>query len=559
MRILKILTVSITVSASFFVSSVPAHSACSECPAALEVRTYHCESGGWTLSISNFSNKSLIRFSVSDLKQDIATALPGDAFNNLGVSFTTHRSPNAPQKICRPNGFWVPADSTYYVIRRPNPLRDTVQGFTKQLPGISTSIFDNPSIAISHYRQKIANWSGVNISQIPSHCDDNRCQVSSTSNSGVSGYDPHFGRISMAQIAFNNPGLSGADIFAMFRGPSWGSSGDDLLELTPAWGRVLYNLGYISHKALLENNANYVPGKFIFRKLEHTPTNYNFEIEEDPEISLIDNKPKGTFVFRKIESSYTYELEVMDIDDDSFILVPDGQGGLMEQRPRWVSIPKPEFINKGSGKSWPTGKKLGQVNPTTGGGHLAKPNPYYCKPLDEPSSDVYIPPYVHDSNVFAEIVTDIQFLKPYQLQKLEALGLRAGRILQAQGDAVEQNSWYFYSDSSAENRLLPPRPQYNCKTKAATQSSCFKDDAYYDQLINRLVVLNPVLNGSIGNHPCLNSNGKRHFGDVRNGIYVKRATAGNVYTKLPGGDLKQPATNKPAQIKINKVRPVSKK
>jgi len=525
MRISNKLTLIGSLIACVFLSglSSPAQAVCSECQVPDEVRTYHCESGGWTLSISNFENKSVIRFSTSDLKQDIATALPDDAFD-VGVSFTTHVSPNTPQKICRPDGFWVPVDTKYYVIRRHNPLRDAVSGFTKQLPGISESIFASPSTAISYYREKIARWSGVDVSKIPSHCDDKKCQTSSSSNHVNDTYDPNWGRVSMAQIALDNPSLSGADIFAMFRGPSWGSSGDDLLELTPAWGKALYNLGYINYQALLQNNAMYVPRHFIFRKIPHTFGNYNLEVEPPTEVDLIESKPKGTFVFRKIETNYTYELEVEEIDDDPSILVPDGQGGYKPEIPKWASIPKPDYINVGDGKSWPTGKKIGQVNSMTGGGVTAKPNPYYCKALDEPSSDVYIPPYVHDSTVLGEIITDIQFLKPYQLQKLETLGLRAEKILQNQGDAVVQKSWYYYSNNPTENKKLSARPQRICD-RNATQSGCFKDDAYYDALISRLVVLNPVLNGNVGNHPCLNSNGKRHFGDVRNGVYVKPARA----------------------------------
>jgi len=153
-----------------------------------------------------------------------------------------------------------------------------------------------------------------------------------------------------------------------------------------------------------------------------------------------------------------------------------------------------------------------------GQGSSGHPNPNYCAEND-PNSDSYIPMYISDSDVIVELFADVEYLTVNQIDAIKNKGINLWDVLYEKPDEDINNA---VSENPSK-----PRIKYDCVLAPTTNSievskpltksrimdeallsddrkneRCkIKDIAYYDALIERMIIVNPQI-GSLKNHPC---------------------------------------------------------
>ncbi len=424
-------------------------------------KSWTCESDGYTIRAVNYvDGETAIDFTTRDKLAYKARSLISFRPFDIAESFQTIILPqnNIQQVECLTDGSWVASGDTFYHILKNN---------TKSWSGTSahwegsqqTSLLDieNAAQALQLFGSKLASMAN---GPLPSGCRDIACVHSSTADGPDLEWEDPMHRISMHTVAMSHPELSGQDIFQFFRGDVWGQHEADLEGLSLPFIATLDNLGIIDGQAIKQEILNRwrhgIDGRFLFKKLEI------------PKVPVIDFMP----------------------EDDS--------------ADQLIILPKPKNYNPEG--AFPTNQYVRPIKRVVM--PFGRLNPYYCAQND-PLNPAYIPQYLVDPKVMLELVTDVTYLTEEQLYRIEdekniAMWEQYDRVSEDENGTIKYPAGY----GDAEFAPYPPRLKYNCHMTEPTKNTdaylqCdTKDEAYYDALIDRLIVVNPILNGNVANHPC---------------------------------------------------------
>jgi len=437
--------------------------------AILEKETiYTCNSDGWDIKIQEYDRgQDVVIFTGHHQITQIHHELPNSWSPNeaIGESATYYpeivedsTKPNLG-KVCDNDGFIIGFGEKYVSITRNNSNPWSHTQIYAQV-NASNTIGLNPSDILEKYRGTLNRQ--INPGPLPLNgCTtvNLACDFTAHHNqTPLNELDSR--RVSMSELAMSE--MSGQDIYHALRGRNWGTHLSDLDGLTYSWIRAMNNIGIINSDTIRESLR-------------------------PPHLD------DGAFIFKKLETA-SYDMLVTEEVDDDF---------------RLIIVPK-LYPSNGS---WPTSRKVDQsIQPILAGGGS---NPNYCE-QNNPNSANYIPQYMSDPSVIVELEADLKYLTNNQTERIEAKGWR---IDLAQKDWTEEDYY-----ASIPNNSNLRRPTYDCVMPIAerenqlTQTRSIKgrldqlgvkdgincktkDIAYYDALIERLIIVNPQI-GSITNHPC---------------------------------------------------------
>lgn len=315
-----------------------------------------------------------------------------------------------------------------------------------------------------------------------------------------------------------------ADIQSYLDYDSWGENLGDLKGLSTQWVKTLDALGIANADAIRENMRPR-PGKH------------------------------GTYIFRRLESTYTgLTLKVMDDIDIPLVKKDEFDN---------ITFIVPSKTTNAPGTSWPTSNHVDQLQPGFFGrlGHRY-PNPDYCAEND-PNNAAYIPQYMSDPDVLLELGLGIKYLTDSQISLIESKGWRITEamkhwtsddfqnsipnnpslrratydcILPASAMATSSNGAQRRSALSGGNLIIHldslRHPDAICK---------IKDIAYYDELIERMIIVNPII-GNVINHPC---NARKLTGTMSESIHLPAQ-------KMPA--IRAPIKSAPQKVRRSQVR-----
>lgn len=372
-------------------------------------------------------------------------------------------------RICADNGGIIGYGSKYTILRarNTNPWKNTQIDW---IGDVGNLIELNAGDIMERYRSKLARQPNAGPLPPRTTCPTSRNACFSGT---VPELGPGMGVDGLRRTTMTTPDLtfmSGQDIHHMMRGPKWGTRKSDLEGLSINMAETLANLGIINRAAIID------------------------------EIRGVNNTTAdgGRFIFRKLESDYHPTMMVIEDDDEELQLIvrpalnPTGERG----------------VSRNGTSSWPTNQHVDQSEePFWGGPGRTTPNPNYC-PQNDPRSDDYIPQYLHDSAAMLELWEDYAYLTGDQEDRIEQMGWAIGLV-----------AWNWTHEQWAQTIMQNPnmrRRQYDCvladplsnqvssvRYSEGNETGCkTKDVAYYDALIDKLVVVNPSLDGNVQNHPC---------------------------------------------------------
>ncbi len=416
-------------------------------------RSWSCPSDGYSINAVNYrSGGSAINYYGNTYLQYRTREITSYQPFALNESFNALTAPNNGQanSICLTDGSWVIVGETYYDISKYShkPWANTSSHWEGG-SNLTLSDINSAAQALNLFRSRLsANANGP----LPTGCHNIPCSSHGSSSGEGSDeveIDP-FGRVSMVEFAMNNPFFSGQDIFNYFRGDTWGTHREDLSGLSLNWISTFDNLGIINGPAIAQEIRDSYNGNFIFKKIE-------------------------------IESYHTFDLTPVDEDVEELLILPRQSNYNAGSFPTnlFYGVPRYSFMP---------------------GGRL---NPNYCVQLD-PRSSSYIPVYLVDSEVLIELTNEVEYLTYIQLDRIES---EKNIKIWEQYESNVSHDGYGYGDEP-ERITYPPRIEYDCHWPTSRDTYGLicqtKDVAYYDALIDRLIILNPLLNGNEFNHPCIN-------------------------------------------------------
>lgn len=297
--------------------------------------------------------------------------------------------PNKPNngRVCATDGSGIGYGQNYYILTKyvDTPWKNTQ--IIARLDIENTLGLDAGQI-LAKYRGPLTNQASVNAGPLPptnfcaSAVLEFGCFSGRPETNTEAGADyGMMGRVSIVDIAMNNPGASAADIYHYMRGDAWGTDIADVRGMTGPWVSVLENLGIINTPAIIRRMKGEVAG-------------------------IAARHDGGRLIIRKIETKHSYDI-IPNIDDDDDLQL----------------IIKPKV--KPALGSWPTNQLVDQTQPAAfpNPGGEGTPNPNYCA-ANDPYSTSYIPQYMADQEVILELDTDIWFLSDAQLDRIEDTGWR---------------------------------------------------------------------------------------------------------------------------------------
>lgn len=437
--------------------------------------TWICKRSGYKLTVTNYyhASPSVTFQGLSEMEvptTDITSFMPIRTY--LNEQSTQHTAIYAPNqhKICDPvNGAFIQNGDQYYMLKKRigHPWSGARISYRADAVGELPTVFEDAASVLNYYRASLMRHG--NGEQLPSGCLDKTCVEVALHYDRPVASDGWY-RASMVYIAMNHPELSGQDIFNYVRGTPWGSNEADLVGLTPAWINVLSNLHIINAEAIKQQILN----------------------RNQP----VPDANGGTFIFKKIETPYiNMTLMPVENEEEHLIIMPKNTHGATQ-----------------SGcASWPTcaaapGKGVIQHHI---GPDFAGPPPPVCSE-DVPGSAAYVPRYLADSNVMAELIADVEYLTEAQINRINHdKGWNIGKLKSDWTEEMWQNS---VPENPNRRRLtydcVKPRTRSNTRIahvnadiNTGVMNCKTKDIAYYDALINRMFVVNPKI-GAIRNHPC---------------------------------------------------------
>ncbi len=416
-------------------------------------RTWTSGSYGYRITALNFDDgTSSINFSgTRELffkDRDLQSYRPF----GLQESFELVTVPNngSQQAVCLTDGSWIGSGETYYEITKiiPKPWSGTYATWVGAMHLNDILDINNAAEALSAYRSYLQ---GVTSDPLPSQWGPNDSVACTAGNPFGTAAEPGddvpidpMNRVSMTEVAMNHSSLSGQDIFNMFRGEAWGTHPEDISGLTMNWIRTLNSLGIIN-------------GPLIAQNIRDRWT----------------NGLDGRFIFKKLELPIHPSLELLPVDEDVEEL---------------LILPK-TTTTRGS---YPTNLYVEPIPPVIMPG--GRPNPNYCAELKA------IPLYLVDPKVMLELVEDVEYLTYNQLNRLQ--DEKKLRFWEEYNQAVNGGENYDYpylGYGEIPGLVYSARKVIYHRDGGTTP----KDEAYYDALIDRLIVLNPILDGNKFNHPCL--------------------------------------------------------
>ncbi len=445
---------------------------------------FKCDRGGYSILIYNYVDGTCsVNFrGHMFLSYNTISVTSFRPFNGIGEEYTRFVAPDQRFQICLNDGYYVEPRTPYYNIKKRN-RNSWAAGIVTWVGSVRVSLVDLVTIqdVLTFYKRKLeANANGV---VIPSGCQDKL-----VCNTGGSGSGPDYGasigvgapRVSITELTMNNPGLDTYDAIRLWKGQGngFGNSFDDIDGLTSNWVTTMNNLGIIN-----------------YRNIRNTIISSGTSNWED----------QRKFVFKKLEISTNYKLDLIVVDDDFDDL-------------QLIIRPKIDFPNFRPKQnpypciSWPSCLEVNQnIAAKIGPLHLQKDNPDYCA-ANDPSSDSYIPMYVSNSAAIIELFAEVEYLTSSQLDLIQSKGVD---IIGSYNELSAEQEL-----NSVSNKPNKERVRYDCymSTNVAVKSmntvsikdvngirageKCkIKDVAYYDALIKRMIIVNPAI-GSIKNHPC---------------------------------------------------------
>lgn len=398
-------------------------------------------------------------------------------------------------KLCSDDGYVIGIGAQYVILRARNS-EDWKHTFI-QSEGVADNLIGlNAGDVMERFRARLASKRNAGPLPPTTTCPSARSACflgivpAMPEGMGVGGLR----RTSLADVGYDMATMSGQDIYLMMRGPEWGTSIEDLNGLSVNLATTLANLGIINTSEIVQ------------------------DIKGNRGTSGMD----GNFVFRQLESSYHPTMLVIDDGEDDLQLYI---------RPKLNSTGEAGVGGAGSG-SWPTNQSVDQSpRPFSGPLHLRVANPNYCAQND-PRSDSYMPHYLPDSKVMLELYEDYAYLTGAQEDRIEQTGWAISEKSRAWNDEqwaktiIENPNGrrLEYGCMLLDTGISPGAPKEGIKVNCQT-----KDVAYYDALIDRLIVINPALNGSVANHPC--NALRRAAGSVRPAASLGLATKATVHIK----------------------------
>jgi len=446
-----------------------------------KVMNFSCVSGGWNIEVKQYdTGQDSVHFSGVNIITETLRALPTgwapDPYFPPGIDQATF-FPEIVQDVTKPHngrvcdtsdGSIIGYGSSYVVLKRNNDedwqyTQIDWEGEADNLVGLSAGQ------VLKKFRHSLATQ--PNAGPLP---PSNMC--ASANPICFSGSAPTLNRGPDAfDILDMDLWAMDADVLTYLRDDNWGEHLEDLNGLTVTWAKALNSLGIVNTTEIRDNMR---------------PTYFD----------------DGKFIFRKLESSAPVGLTLVE-DVDVPLVLRDESGGYTFVYPSKTTNP--------AGTSWPTSNHVDQLQPARlgmpGPGY---PNPNYCAEND-PSNPAYIPQYISDPNVLLELGSDLKYLTDAQTSRIESKGWK---ITDAMKDWTDED----FQNSIPENPTMR-RATYDCEMpdrieagSSQTRSAftgedsvdnvaginCkIKDVAYYDGLIDRLIVVNPAI-GSLNNHPC---------------------------------------------------------
>jgi len=423
-------------------------------------RRWISDSYGYTIEALNYDDgTSSIRFSGNQrlIFKDVSFQSYEPFAYLEGFEAITIPNNNQQQAVCLTDGSWASSGDTFYIITKSNhyPWSVTYGIWTGASHLNDILNIGSAAEALDAYRSFIAQSTSDPLPPQWGPYDDIPCTAGNpfgtvADASAEPEIDPMH-RVSMHTVAMNDPSLSGQDIYNFFRSEAWGNNPQDVRGLSMQWLRTLNSLGIINGPQIAQNI-------------------------KDQWRTGID----GRFIFRRVEIDFHPVLELLPVD---------------ESREELLILPKPILNRRGS---YPTNLKYGysprELPPV---GAL---NPNYCRELDSVFKDTYIPTHLVDPEVLLELTEDVEFLTYAQLNRLQ--------------DEMKLPFWGEYNKAVNNGRREPymgygeiPGLVYPARKRILQRDGLYigKNEAYYTTLIDRLIILNPLLNGNLFNHPCFQS------------------------------------------------------
>lgn len=421
---------------------------------------YSCDLKGWSIEITEFERgPERVRFQgesrITTVRRGAPSGWGPDPYYNpnwgpeMQLFSPIVYDPLKPNggKVCASDMSVIGYDQRYYILteRSPYPWAHTqIQAMLE----VENIIDLNPTQILEKFRGPLTRQASPNAGPLPSteemagFCESpTRCFESNVPQSD--------NRRDSFQILDMLMHEMDADIAYYLGESQWGEHKEDLMGLSSQWISTLDSLG-IANSAAIRENMKPRPGP-----------------------------DGGTFIFRKLESSAPISLIKIDFDDEEELHL----------------IIRPSKTTNLAGTSWPTSNYVDQTQPPTNGmpGDNT-PNPNYCAE-NSPRDPKYIPQYISDSNVILELGRELKYLTDDQMERIEEKGWKITEGLKNWTPEDWQNS-------IAENPRMR-RLTHNCiLQRDGSQPICeTKDIAYYDALIDRMIVVNPVI-GTLENHPC---------------------------------------------------------
>lgn len=443
---------------------------------AIESKGFVCSQGGFNIQLRNFDDgtASVSFYGSGTIYMDVSEITSWSPFNPYSESYVKKQAPVEPNQVCLKTGFYVSPRDYYYTITKGNrnPWSSTIAVYVQNVP-IDLSGFTNPSEVLNIYKSKLENVS--NGGAIPSSCSDALgCSHQSGSNGGNADLVQQGNtRFSIADLMADAPWLDTYDAIRLWKGESsgWGDSVEDVRGLSSSWLNVLNNLGIINGAAIKAQVMDQTPQYGLILKKISTPSLDFLCLEpieegEDPPVIIL---PK--------------------------LNIPAFLAG------QCLSFPSCMYIPQTTNKYLPGGQ-----------GRDGGPNPDYCEQND-PTSESYIPMYVTNSDILLELFAEVEYLTYDQLDLIQEKGVD---IFNSFNNLRREDRANTIAENPAKNRI-----QYDCvlvDNSAAGKSmglsditdvngvryneQCkIKDKAYYDALIEKMIIVNPMIR-DVKNHPC---------------------------------------------------------
>lgn len=500
--------------AFLFVTASPAYAADPNNPARIpdKISNYECVSDGWNIEVLQFpTGQDIVRFKGQNIITETLRTLPDgwapDPYFPTGLDQATF-FPDIVQDNTKPNNGRVCDTSdnsiigygqSYVVLKRNN--RENWQNTQIEWEGDAHNLIGlSAGQVLGKFRNSLARQPNAGpLPPLDMCVSANPICFSASAPSLDRGPDA-FAIMDMEMRAME------ADITSRLGNDSWGEHIEDLNGLSVSWVKALESLGIVNTPAIRDNMRP-------------------------------RNADGGQFIFKKLVSNASALTLTVEPDEDLPLAIRNETGGIT-----WVY---PSKTTNPPGTSWPTSNHVDQLQPANFGMPGDNfPNPDYC-PENDPRVSAYIPQYISVSDIVLELGSDIKYLTDQQMEVIESKGWK---ITEALKD-WEEDDW---QNSIAENPNMR-RLTYDCEAPKMERSSVgqgrsasrmmdvnasrdginckVKDVAYYDALIEKMIVVNPVI-GSLANHPC----------------NQLRAVTGSMSNSISLPSIKSPAVRAPLKV-----------